>query len=114
VSEETERLAPDFATLELDLIAVKGKKEAVRIFALLGMPEVATGEAFGRLRARHLAMLRAYRAQRWDEALARLGECRALDEQLDDLYDVYQARIRAMMQDPPGPDWDGVFVATSK
>ena len=27
-------LAPDFASLELDLIAVKGKKEAVRVFAL--------------------------------------------------------------------------------
>ena len=40
ISEETQRLAPDFAALELDLIAVKGKKEAVRVFALLGEPEV--------------------------------------------------------------------------
>jgi hypothetical protein len=30
------------------------------------------------------------------------------------LYDVYQTRIRAMKLDPPGPGWDGVFVATSK
>ena len=36
ISEQTQRLAPDFASLELDLIAVKGKKEAVRVFALLG------------------------------------------------------------------------------
>jgi class 3 adenylate cyclase len=43
ISEQTQRLAPDFASLELDLIAVKGKKEAVRIFALLGDPEVAAG-----------------------------------------------------------------------
>jgi class 3 adenylate cyclase len=114
ISEETQRLAPEFATLELDLIAVKGKKEAVRIFALLGEPEVAASDAFGRLRARHLALLEAYRAQRWDAARELIAECRALDHRLDDLYDVYATRIHAMQQSPPGPGWDGVFVATSK
>ena len=114
ISEETQRLAPEFAALELDLIAVKGKKEAVRIFALLGEPEVAASAAFGQLRERHLALLEAYRQQRWDAARALLAECRALDARLDDLYDVYEARIHAMQQNPPGPDWDGVFVATSK
>ena len=58
ISEETQRLAPDFAALELDLIAVKGKKEAVRVFALLGEPEVAASAAFGQLRRRHLAHAR--------------------------------------------------------
>ncbi|MGH6895436.1 MAG: CHASE2 domain-containing protein [Geminicoccaceae bacterium] len=114
ISEETQRLAPDFAALELDLIAVKGKKEAVRIFALLGEPEVAASAPFAALRARHLEMLEAYRQQRWDEASAMVGACRALDDRLDDLYDVYRTRIDAMRQDPPGPNWDGVFVATSK
>jgi adenylate cyclase len=114
VSEETQRLAPDFAALELDLIAVKGKKEAVRIFALLGLPEIASSEPFAKLRDRHLAMLAAYRGQRWDEALALLAECRGRDDRLDDLYDVYATRIQAMAQDPPGPSWDGVFVATTK
>ena len=114
ISEETQRLAPDFAALELDLIAVKGKREAVRIFALLGEPEVAASEAFVTLRARHLGLLDAYRGQRWDEASALLGECRALNARLDDLYDGYETRIQAMKLDPPGPNWDGVFVATSK
>jgi adenylate cyclase len=114
ISEETQRLAPDFASLELDLIAVKGKKEAVRIFALLGEPEVAASAPFGQLRARHRAMLEAYRGQRWDEARTLIAECRTLDHRLDELYDVYEARIHAMQQNPPGPNWDGVFVATSK
>jgi adenylate cyclase len=114
ISEQTQRLAPAFASLELDLIAVKGKKEAVRIFALLGDPEVAASAAFGALRAAHLCLLEAYRQQRWDEAAARIAECRALDDTLDDLYDVYEARIRALRQNPPGPDWNGVFVATTK
>jgi adenylate cyclase len=114
ISEETQRLAPDFAALELDLIAVKGKREAVRIFALLGEAEWAASDAFGQLHARHLAMLDAYRHQRWEEATALITACRALDDRLDDLYDVYEARIHAMQQNPPGLDWDGVFVATSK
>jgi adenylate cyclase len=114
ISEETRRLAPEFAALELDLIAVKGKKEAVRIFALLGEPEVAASDAFGRLHVRHLALLEAYREQRWDEADLLIAECRTLDPRLDDLYDVYQSRIRAMRQNPPGPGWNGVFVATTK
>jgi adenylate cyclase len=114
ISEETQRLAPEFAALELDLIAVKGKKEAVRIFALLGDAEVAAGAAFGQLRERHLAMLEAYRQQRWHEADLLIAECRTLDNRLDDLYDVYQSRIRALRQNPPSPDWDGVFVATTK
>jgi adenylate cyclase len=114
ISQETQRLAPEFATLELDLIAVKGKKEAVRIFALLGEPEVAASAPFGQLRAGHRAMLEVYRQQRWDDARMLIAECRTLDHGLDDLYDVYEARIHAMQHNPPGADWDGVFVATSK
>jgi adenylate cyclase len=59
-------------------------------------------------------MLEAYRGQRWDEARTLITECRALDPRLDDLYAVYEARIRAMQQNPPGQGWNGVFVATSK
>jgi hypothetical protein len=54
-------------------------------------------------------MLEAYRQQRWDEADLTIAECRALDHRLDDLYDVYQSRIRAMRQNPPGPGWNGVL-----
>ena len=75
---------------------------------------VAASAAFGQLRLRHLAMLEAYRQQRWDDAERLVAECRTLDPRLDDLYDVYQSRIRAMRQNPPGPGWNGVFVATSK
>ena len=46
------------------------------------------------------------------DALA--GECRALDESLGQLYDLYDERIEYYQENPPGPDWDGVFVATTK
>jgi adenylate cyclase len=30
------------------------------------------------------------------------------------LYDLYEERITEYEANPPGPDWDGVFVATTK
>jgi len=114
IGETTRADAPGWAALELDLIAVQGKKEAVRIFTLLGDAEFARSAEFAALRARHDAMLERYRAQDWDGAREALARCRGHDRRLDKLYDLYEARIAAYRADPPGPDWDGVFVARSK
>ena len=43
-----------------------------------------------------------------------LAECRTLDGTLETLYDLYAERLDAFEASPPGADWDGVFVATSK
>jgi adenylate cyclase len=103
-----------FAVLELDLIRVKGKTVPVRIFTLHGGPEAASGEDFKALAARHAAMLDAYRRRRWDETAAALGDCRRLEPRLHKLYDLYSDRLAAFRAASPGPDWDGVFTATSK
>ena len=115
IGEETNAVMEDkYATLELDLIAVKGKVEAVRIFALMGGPDMHEDSEFQALRSRHSDMLKAYRGQSWNEARVLIEECRQLDGQLSELYDLYEERISIYMDQPPGPDWDGVFVATSK
>jgi adenylate cyclase len=114
IGQETEARVRDFATLELDLLAVKGKREAVRVFALLGDRELALDPAFRDFRERHARMLEAYRAQSWAEARALADECRALRQGLDDLYDLYRQRIDLYEQNPPGPGWQGVFVAGTK
>lgn len=115
LGEETNAFTQDsYATLELDLIAVKGKAEAVRIFALMGDRSKRDTDEFQALHARHDDMLRAYRGQSWNEARVLIQECRQLDGELTELYDLYDERIDIYMDDPPGPDWDGVFVATSK
>src|SRR3546814_10052567 len=44
ITEETRRQARDFAVVELDVVAVKGRAEAVRIYAVLGGPEMAATE----------------------------------------------------------------------
>src|SRR4029079_7668319 len=68
VGEATRAAAPSWAALELDLITVKGKEEAVRIFTLLGDAEYARTAGFRALAASHKAMLAGYRAQEWAAA----------------------------------------------
>lgn len=116
IGENTHARAPNMATLELDLIKVKGKTEAVRIHTLLGDENVREGNAFIALSGLHDEMLTAYRGQRWDEATDKLAGCREIIDgfNLNGFYDIYAERIEEYKADPPGDGWDGVYVATSK
>jgi len=121
LGENTVALAPDFALLELDLIKVKGKQQAVRIFTLLGEPELTGQSWFVELKRSHDAMIAAYRGQRWDEADSLIAACRAiikgkggLPEEMAGFYDVFAERISEFRASPPSADWDGVYVADSK
>ena len=111
------RVGDDFALIELDLIAVKGKSEALHIFALLGDKDMAATEQFKNFAGLHAAMLSAYRARNWDEAENLIAESQQSSRdfaKLGDVYDLYTSRIALFRQTPPPADWDGVFVATSK
>ena len=88
--------------------------EAVHIFSLLGDKERKDDPAFQRLAGHHATMLAAYRQQDWQTARAELSQCRALDGALGELYDLYEERLGDYEATPPGPEWDGVYVATSK
>jgi adenylate cyclase len=114
ISEATRALAPEFAALELDLIAVKGKREAVKIFTLLGDPEMAASEGFRTLVARHDRFLKAYRSQDWQRARGLIEECTSVKPSLEALYDVYRDRIGHYEHNPPGKNWDGVYMALTK
>jgi adenylate cyclase len=116
IGENTRNEAPDYACLELDLIKVKGKHEAVRIFTLLGKPEMCQDPRFIALEAEHKALLASYRTQNWDEARVHLAKCRELGEwlKLEHLYDLYEERIADYSEHSPGADWDGVYVAKTK
>ena len=114
IGENTQARVPDFATLELDLIRVQGKKEAARVFALLGNPSVAESSEFRALHQSHEKMLEAYRSQDWDTALTHIEDCRKLDGNLERLYDLYRYRVNEYRVHSPGADWDGVYVAVSK
>lgn len=116
IGDETRSCAPDYAALELDMIKVKGKTEAVRIWTLLGRPDMAQESWFQDLAVAHTAMIAAYRAQQWTQARDLLAQCDALrhDLHLDGFYALMAERIATFEANPPGPGWDGVFTATSK
>ena len=114
IGENTRRLAPGFAALELDLIAVKGKHEAVRIYGLLGDSDMAESSGFEDLAEQHKALLEAYRAQDWDETRRLADGCTGLAPHLERLYDLYRDRIEHYEQNPPGENWDGLYVALTK
>ena len=115
IGENTQLAAPQYANLELDLIAVKGKVEAVRIFTMLGDATMKDDPEFQKFAAMHADMLETYRAKDFDGTLAKLAECRAAEKyRLTVLYDLYEERSNAYKVEPPPEDWDGVFRATSK
>jgi adenylate cyclase len=115
VGESTTMRAPDFAFLELDLLKVKGKTEATRIFTLLGDNGLKEAKSFINLNARHGEFLARYRAKDWDAAEALSRECEKLNtSRLDRLYALYRERIAIFRHNPPPPHWDGTAEALSK
>ena len=117
VGQGTRQRAPDYAWLEIDLIQVKGKQLAERVYALLGDQTVNADPAYKALAECQARMLEAYRGRRWAEARALVEECRRLNGgrfELSGLYELYMERIAAFEHTPPPQDWAGVYVATEK
>lgn len=108
-----------FATLELDLVAPKGKTEGIRVYTLLGDAALAAEPAFVALRQTHDRLIAAYRSVDLEAAQAALAACRAALDPLPrlgigGLYNLYEKRIAALRSDPPPPGWDGVYRPESK
>jgi adenylate cyclase len=118
VGSATRAQAEEFAFLEIDLIRVKGKLQAERIFALMGDANLRGTPVFAEAEAANVQMLAAYRAQDWDGAEAALSALDALDarlgRRLQGYLALYRRRIATGRATPPGADWDGVFDATDK
>jgi adenylate cyclase len=111
-SEAVRASAPDWTFRELDLVKVKGKNEPVMIYEPLG-PKEGIDEGLRKDLLRLRQALRAYRAQRWDEAereffgLSRSGRAHPL-------YELYLERIAERRLNPPPADWDGATVFKTK
>jgi adenylate cyclase len=112
VSDATRAQVSDHVFRELDLVRVKGKDRPVAIFEPLG-PASRLDAAVGAELERHHGALALYRHADWDGAETAF---RALAEDFPErkVYAIYLERIDAFRQNPPGPDWDGVFVHRSK
>ncbi len=112
ISEFTLAAVKDQAVVrELDAVRVKGKREPVRIFELLGVGQVGPEEAA--LLVDFAAALADYRTQKWDAAAEGFRRCLARRPD-DGPSALYLERCATMKADPPGPGWDGVFTLTTK
>jgi adenylate cyclase len=115
-SRTAEKAKQKFATMEIDLIQVKGKKEPEAVYAVLGRAEVEQDPRCQELCELNASMIASYRKQEWDKALDLINRCRELASSFNvaGLYDMYVERIASYRADPPPKDWDGVYEAESK
>jgi len=115
-SRTAEMAKQKFATMEIDLIQVKGKTQPEAVFAVLGRSDFEQDPRCRELCDLNAQMLTRFRKQEWDGALDLIERCRKAAEVFGvaGLYDMYVERIDAYRADPPGPDWVGVYEAESK
>ena len=116
IGSNTAEQAKDFATLELDLVMVKGKTEPECIYGLLGDAVLAQTPAFQELRAQQEALLALYRSGAFAEALDLIESCQAAAEKAgwqEGYYAMMRVRIDGLIDDSPA-DWTGVYVAKEK
>jgi adenylate cyclase len=117
IGSKTANAAKDkFALLELDFIAVKGKKEPEVVYSIVGRDDLANSGRFQRWRELNMNMLSRYRSRDWAGALAAVEQGLAADEEqrFKTLYNIYYERIRSFQVTPPPDDWDGAYALDTK
>lgn len=113
VGETTRRAAGDaFVFRELDLVRVKGKAQAIRVYEPVCRSDEADELLLLELAEYH-RVLNEFRARHWEEAKAGF---RRLQEGAPDrhLYSIYLERIESLAGDDPGEGWDGVYERKEK
>lgn len=113
ISETTHQAAQnEMEVRELDFLRVEGKTRPIRVFELAAVKGELTPvkrEAFSIFSD----ALRLYRERRFAEARAEFLRVTLLLPN-DRPSNLYIDRCDQFMRTPPPPDWDGVFVMTSK
>jgi len=113
ISELTQRMVDkEMESREVDLLAVKGKQEAVGVFELLGRTGVvdagtrSLNEAYG-------AALAHYRSQKWDEASAGFRRCLEIRAEDGPSFEML-TRITQFKKNPPPSTWNGSWQSLAK
>ncbi|MGH7389031.1 MAG: CHASE2 domain-containing protein [Candidatus Rokuibacteriota bacterium] len=96
----------------LDVVAVRGRPAPLAVWEPLRRPGTLEPRAAARL-ARYHEGVELYRARRWGEA-AKLFAHLEREMPGDGPAALYARRSREALDDPPPPDWDGVYVARTK
>jgi adenylate cyclase len=115
VSERTLAQAKqDFPVLELDIVKVKGRERATRIYTFLPLLDDNLDQ-LARLQHKHNEFLDGYRRQEWDKAERALAACREISiARLEMYYSLFASRITALREIALPSDWDGSFTMNEK
>jgi adenylate cyclase len=97
-SRTAELVKDEYSITELDCIAVKGKKEGVKIFTLAPDNEL------------HQQWLELYYKGEWKKALILIPQLKNVTPELEHYYDNMAERLKEGVPS----DWDGTYRATSK
>jgi adenylate cyclase len=112
VSEGTRKACPDIVFREIDLVRVKGKDRPVAIYEPLGLDVNVPKAKIDEIKLFN-QFLKLYRTQDWDQAEVQLLNLQRMDPN-SYLYRSYADRVAHYRANPPGPNWDGVWVFTHK
>lgn len=115
-TKTAQQVEDEFAVLELDCIAVKGKKEGVRIYTVLGTHKWWNENSNYVLEThQHDKMLALYRAKQFDLAIRFCNDLMgSFNGEMDHYYELWIERCEEMKRLDLPDDWDGVYRATSK
>lgn len=111
------QVSEKFLFRPVDIVAVKGKQEGVKIYELVGQmagdSRLLPSKEEVDLCRRFEQGFKLYREQRWGEAIKHF-EAMKEDFPLDYLVSMYVDRCYAFKEDPPKKNWNGIFVLTTK
>ena len=114
ISEKTfERLKGTYRIREVDMVVVKGKTQPVAIYEVLDFYE---DEEFPNVMdvVNHFnSAVKHYRKQNWDRAIKAFERALTFNPN-DNLCKTYLDRCAILQSNPPGDDWNGVWVMKTK
>lgn len=106
-----EHVRDTYLCREIDMIAVKGKNQPVRIFEILQEKSRAASKLV-EIKDGFEAGLAAYRQRDWQGAKALFAK--VADGYNDEAARIFMRRLDIFQANPPPADWDGVFRMTVK
>jgi adenylate cyclase len=102
----------DIHARELDSVRVKGKKEPVLIYELLGKGPASADKQV--LISTFSDAIMLYKQQKWDAAMGLFTKVKNELKPEDYASKVYIERCEKMREHAPQADWDGVYTMTTK
>ena len=114
-SKTAEYVADEYFVIELDTIAVKGKKQGVNIYTVIGTNREMEFLNYAPFREMHNMMLDDYRSKNFTRAMLSCEKLMtSFNGGMKNYYSMMIERCEDYIKNPPPADWDGVYRATSK